>query len=91
MRIFLSEKKTALLLLSALAVFFAILTAYSEVTYDVGDGIRHFMVSKYSWQHSNLFMYSWGKPFFTLISSPFSQFGINGIYFFNILCGVLSG
>lgn len=33
-------------------------------------------------------MHLWGKPFFTLVSSPFAQFGIKGAHFFNILCAV---
>ena len=69
---------------------FVLLTFYSEATFDAGDGIRHYLISKYSWNHPHLFLDSWGKPFFTLISSPFSQFGFTGITLFNILCGIAS-
>jgi hypothetical protein len=86
----LSGKKPILLLLLLTGVFFLVLCLFSGVTYDVGDGIRHYMVSRYSWKHHGLLMYSWGKPFFSLLSSPFSQFGMTGINVFNILCGVLS-
>ncbi|MFL5764797.1 MAG: hypothetical protein ACJ77K_12710 [Bacteroidia bacterium] len=85
------QKRTlTLLLISASFIFFICLCLLSEITYDVGDGIRHFLVSEYSWKHPGLLMYSWGKPFFSLISSPFSQFGLTGIYLFNISCGCLS-
>jgi hypothetical protein len=52
---------------------------------DVGDGIMHFFISNASWQHPELFLHHWGKPLFILLSSPFSQFGFNGLVLFNIL------
>lgn len=33
----------------------------------------------------------WGKPFFTIPAIPFSLLGIQGLYFFNIACILLSG
>lgn len=78
-----------ILLFSFFAMFFC-LSLFSEATYDPGDGIRHYLVSKYSWKHPDLLLYSWGKPFFTIISSPFSQFGILGVTFFNIICAIFS-
>lgn len=56
-----------------------------------GDGMKHFLTSKYSWHHPGLFLFLWGKPFFTIISSPFSQFGLLGIKVFNIICALFSG
>ena len=77
------------ILLSVFVLFFC-LSFFSEATYDAGDGIRHYLVSRYSWKHYDLVLYSWGKPFFTIISSPFSQFGLFGINVFNILCATIS-
>lgn len=57
----------------------------NEVPTDVGDGIMHFFYSQASWENSDLFLHHWGKPFFILVSSPFSQFGFNGMVVFNIL------
>ena len=82
-----SEKKILLFSLISCTILFLCLSLFSEGTYDTGDGIRH-LVSRYSWYHHDLFLYSWGKPFFTLVTSPFSQFGLIGMNFFNILCGV---
>ncbi|MBI2968666.1 MAG: hypothetical protein HYY40_12770 [Bacteroidetes bacterium] len=56
------------------------------VTFDSGDGIHHYLISLYSWTHPHLFLHSWGKPFFTLVSSPFAQFGIKGMIVFQALC-----
>lgn len=84
------EKRVLYIVLFALFVMFLILSVFSEGTYDPGDGIRHYLVSKYSWQHPDLLLYSWGKPFFTIISSPFSQFGLLGVNIFNIICAIAS-
>ncbi len=51
----------------------------------------HFLIAKYSFKHPELFLHHWGKPFFTLISSPFAQFGFVGIALFNTLCATLTG
>ncbi len=82
------EKKILLFILAIFSLVFFFLAYFSASTYDAGDGIRHYLVSRYSWKHPDLLLYSWGKPFFTVISSPFSQFGLLGINIFNILCGI---
>lgn len=51
-----------------------------------GDTYQHFLISKWSWSHPELFFHHWGKPMFTLISSPFAQFGLKGVEVFNLLC-----
>lgn len=84
------EKKGLILILSSIFLLFFTLSYLAEGTFDAGDGIRHYLVSRYSWNHPDLLLYSWGKPFFTLISSPFSQFGLLGINVFNIVCALLS-
>lgn len=75
-----------------LAAFAALITAWvvhilfaSEGVYDTGDGIQHYQISRYSWQHPELLLDHWGKPLFTLLSSPFAQFGHKGIGVFNAL------
>lgn len=58
----------------------------SESVSDTGDGIRHYEIARFSWEHPELFFHHWGKPFYTLLSSPFAQWGIWGSVLFNILC-----
>lgn len=58
---------------------------HNEVPTDVGDGIMHFFYSQASWQKPSLFLHHWGKPVFILLSSPFAQFGFNGMVVFNSL------
>lgn len=72
------------------AILFLLIAIFSEGTYDSGDGIQHYLISRYSWKHPELFLHHWGKPFFILISSPFSQFGLFGANIFNILCAAAS-
>jgi hypothetical protein len=91
MRKFFTSGWQVFLLLFFMFIGFFILAFTAEVSYDPGDGIRHYLVSRYSWPHPGQLLYSWGKPFFTLVSSPFSQFGLIGICVFNILCGLVSG
>lgn len=53
-----------------------------------GDGIQHYQIAHFSWQHPVLFLDHWGKPLFTLFSSPFAQLGHWGMTLFNALCFV---
>ncbi len=55
-----------------------------------GDSFAHYLIAKYSWLHYHLFFDHWGKPLFTILSSPFAQLGLKGVTFFNVCCGVLS-
>lgn len=75
-------------LTGALFIYACIILALSPGTFDAGDGLSHYFISRYSWHHHYLFLDDWGKPFFTIISSPFAQFGLKGITLFNILCGL---
>lgn len=69
-----------LLFLSFITVVYIYISA--DATYDTGDGISHYLISRYSWKHPVLFLDWWGKPFFTMVSSPFTQFGLKGMYVF---------
>ena len=77
-----------LLLFSFCLLLFVLI--HSAGTYDGGDGVSHYFISRFSFQHPKLFLDLWGKPLFTMASSPFAQFGLKGITLFNILCGILS-
>jgi Gpi18-like mannosyltransferase len=85
---FISEEKALRYILGFLfCVIFAI-ALFSESSFDAGDGLQHYIMARYSWLHPYLLLDSWGKPFYTLISSPFAQFGLSGSIFFNIMCGI---
>ena len=79
------EKGAFFLLL--LLSFFTVLFIYfkADAPYDTGDGIAHYQIARYSWKYPLLLLDWWGKQFFTLVSSPFAQFGMKGMYIFQAL------
>lgn len=56
-----------------------------QVPANTGDGLSHYFISWKSWEYHELFLDHWGKPLFTILSSPFSQFGFQGLVIFNIV------
>ncbi len=54
------------------------------------DSYNHYLIAKNTWSHPNLFLDQWGKPLYSLLISPFVQFGMLGATLFNILCLVSS-
>lgn len=62
----------------------------NTVPVDTGDGLTHYFVSQATWSNPVKFIHHWGKPVFSLLASPFAQFGLNGIVTFNILVFLVS-
>jgi hypothetical protein len=75
--------------LAFILFFFSILLLALVYTstdgYGGADSFQHYMISCYSWKHPHLLLDHWGKPIFTLLSSPFSQVGYKGLLLFNVL------
>jgi hypothetical protein len=86
----LSGKNIHWILLLSLFLLLTVLSFLSEGFYGGSDNIAHYFLSRYSFQYPELFFNTWGRPFFTIMSSPFSQFGFMGIKFFNVLQGCLT-
>ncbi len=61
---------------------------YSEGIFS-DDDIGHYLLAHYSWRHPDLLLDLWGRPAYTLLSSPFAQFGIRAAGAFNVLVSVL--
>jgi hypothetical protein len=82
-----SSENTILFSVLLIISFFTVLVIYFKANspYDTGDGIVHYQIARYSWKYPLLFLDWWGKPFFTLVSSPFAQFGMKGIYIFQAM------
>ncbi len=75
------------------AVFWLYIAFHPQLSYygyGGGDNVMHYLISCYAFSHPELFFHHWGKPVFTIISSPFAQFGIQGIYIFNIVVSLLA-
>jgi hypothetical protein len=87
---FLEKKKTIWLLLGALFVFFAVLSFSSDWSYGDADDIVHYRFARYAFVYPHLLLDHWAKPLFTLLSSPFAQFGFAGMRMFNLLIGFVT-
>jgi hypothetical protein len=59
-------------------------------TGDDGDSISHYLYARWSWEMKYIWLNHWGKPVFTFFSSPFAQFGMKGIQFFNTGLGIIT-
>lgn len=57
---------------------------------DDGDGLQHFSIARASFQQHEFWLDHWGKPLFTLLSSPFAQFGFKTFTLFNVLVFILT-
>jgi len=73
-----------------LFILLSVLNFLNQSFYEGMDNITHYIISRYSFYSPHLFLDHWGKPVFTLLSSPFSQFGFKGLVFFNIIAGLTS-
>ncbi len=81
------KKYFVFIILLGLVIVYSILVFLSEGTIGGADDVTHYRFSRYAFQNPSFFLNHWGKPFFTAISSPFAQFGYNGIRIFNVLAG----
>ncbi len=54
------------------------------------DSVTHYQMARYAFKHPEYFLNHWGKPLFTILSSPLAQFGYTGSVAFNLICGLLS-
>lgn len=52
------------------------------------DSWNHLLYARWSLTHPELMMDQWGKPLFTIPAIPFSYFGIQGLYVFNMACTI---
>jgi glycosyltransferase involved in cell wall biosynthesis len=76
-----------------LATFFLaglLLIFFAKGTGDEGDSVMHYLYAKHSWQNPSFFFDHWAKPVFVLLASPFSQAGMEGIKFFNLIVSTLT-
>ncbi|WP_018344406.1 hypothetical protein [Cytophaga aurantiaca] len=85
-----NRKFDSKIFVGAASIIGFILWLVIDNTYDNGDSITHYAIAHYSWKHPQLLFDNWGKPVFTILSSPFAQLGWKGITFFNTLTGVIT-
>ncbi len=83
-----TQNKIAYVLLFLIFILLSVFAILSESFYEGADNITHYNIAHFAFQDPGLFLHHWGKPFFTLFASSFAQFGIKGVFFFNILAGL---
>jgi hypothetical protein len=76
-------QKYSSLLICCLWLIFCLIE--NQVPTDIGDGIQHYFIAEASWSNPMLFLDHWGKPLFTLLASPFAQFGFIGMGIFQVI------
>jgi len=76
-----------IIILAFPVLYFALFVPFET---DTGDSVVHYFFARYAFQNPMLYFDHWAKPFFTLMASPFAQFGFVGMKLFNGLAGLLS-
>ena len=84
------SKNPEYLLLAAVFILLIVLSFLSQGYYGGADNINHYFLSRYSFTYPKLFLNPWGRPLYTILASPFAQFGFRGIKVFNVILGFLS-
>ena len=84
-------ERAAYVLAVLLGLVLVLLHEANEGLLEMGDGIQHYQIARFSWRHPELFLDLWGKPLFTLLASPFAQFGHTGVAVFNAVVAVVTG
>ena len=58
------------------------------IAYGGGDNYVHYKMARYAWKYPPLFLDHWGKPLYTILSSPFALLGYPWAKLFNIAIGM---
>jgi len=85
-----SNKIIAPVVLLIIAIVLIVLQWLSTGINGETDSIAHYQIARYAFQHPEYFLNHWGKPLFTILSSPLAQFGYTGAIAFNLICGLFS-
>lgn len=84
----LNNKLTVYVILALGFIAGVIIILTTQNSFGGGDSIQHFSLAHWGWKYPNLLFNHWGKPVFTILISPFAQFGINGVRVYNLLLGI---
>lgn len=86
------NQKTENIFVGSLMVFILFIFIYiifnSQNSFGGGDHFGHFSLAYWGWKYPEMLFNHWGKPVFTILISPFAQFGINGARIFNVITGL---
>jgi hypothetical protein len=79
-----------ILVLPILLIVHLVVLFVSETAHGGADMIGHYFISHYAFKYPYLLFDHWGKPFYTLLASPFALMGFVSARLFSILCGLFS-
>ena len=85
-----TEKKLIIYGLLITGMVMVIAALFTGIPAGGADNYAHFNISRWAFRYPHLFLEHWGKPVFTILTSPFTLLGIQGVRFFNIVCGLLT-
>jgi hypothetical protein len=51
----------------------------------------HYLFARYAPSYPLLYLDHWAKPVFTILASPFAQYGLHGVCIFNVCCSFAAG
>lgn len=85
-----ASDSVAISLITLLALPVLYFSVFVPFETDTGDSVVHYFFARYAFQNPMLYLDHWAKPLFTLLASPFAQFGFSGMKLFNGLAGLLS-
>jgi ABC-type cobalt transport system substrate-binding protein len=83
-------KYLPLIILIILAILLTTISFLSDGYYAGADNISHYQISRYSFQHPYLFFSLWGRPLYSILASPFAQYGFYWIKMFNVIVALLT-
>ncbi|MBA7517632.1 hypothetical protein ES705_09686 [subsurface metagenome] len=83
-----TSRPAVFILLLVIGMVFLVLSIFSEGSHAGADDIFHYLHARWGYKHPELLLDHWAKPFFTLIASPFAQFGFTGVKIMNLLLGL---
>lgn len=85
-----TKHSTAFIFLISAAIAGLFIIFYFDGTGLEADSFHHYLISRFAPEHPKLYLDHWGKPIYTLLSSPFAQLGLIGSKVFNLLLWLLS-
>lgn len=85
-----AEKKLVISGLLITGVAMMVVTLFTGIPAGGADNYAHFNIARWGFRYPQLFLDLWGKPVFSILTSPFTFLGMPGVRFFNILCGLLT-
>ena len=87
------EKKNRILAAILLGIFAIIILLIAFLSPGIGgegDSFTHYFIARHAASDPKWLLDLWGRPLFTLLATPFAQFGYSGMKIFSILMALIT-